>query len=527
MLAAWLIILGAAADTVSADGPPDRSYSIVTPYAEYEWWLNSWSTKNPQCKIYVDHSGQPLAEEVFYQCDHEVYQTWKETPPCSDSTEETNDCSGYYLFLADTAIREKEVTLTLPGAEAWISIINCSPETIKNYCSDIPHLLITGAEPLPNEEITAIQGKLNGIPFFCEGKTCEIPLRPTPPEGVTVEFWANSSFGDSSDHYQGRVRLLSSSKKSSNLPDGWNVDLISERWEEGAIIGCAQEWQVFPPPGALPLWLSNPSESAALVTQEPLAYLAGKLISNYLADASSCPGGGLLSNGYASPCGLSEIQHEVIQWQNSFDPLIIANAQKNGIPSGLIKRIFIQESQFWPETLDYYYQEFGFGHLTELGADAALLWNQEFFTDFCPLIIDQSYCRFGYVNLDPYYQSLLRGAFLAQIRFNQYSISPDLDPHRVDKNINYFSQTILGNCHQVGKMLTEVTGQKPGITTSYEDLWKFTLVSYNAGAGCLANAIENAADDGRSLNWEEIAAGLADYCPPAVDYVETITRDKR
>ena len=509
----------------AADGPPDRRYTITTPYTEYEWWMMRWTDKEILCEIFVDHPGKPTPNEIYYGCGEDDYQLWKDTEPCSMiGSDESGSCTGVYLYQADSALREKEVTLTLPSAEAWISIENCLPEELKNYCLEIPYLLIKGYEPLPNEEIISIQGRLDGIPFYCEGKTCQVELRPTAEDGVLIEFWTNSSFGDTSPRYTGRLRLLSSTIQSNNLPEGWKIDLVSERWKESNLRGCAERWKALPAPGALPGWLSFPSSPEQLATDQPLAYLAGKLIVNNLADASSCPDYGLLENGYASPCGLAEVRPEVVQWQNSFDPLIYQAAQESSLPPILLKRIFAQESQFWPETVEVYYQEFGFGHLTNLGADVTLLWNEDFYRQFCPLVISRESCRYGYVNLDQDLQALLRGALLSKTTINRSTIALGIDPEQALQNIDLFSQTILGNCNQVGQMLENTTEQLPGLAASYEDLWRFTLASYYGGAGCLAYAIDSTAGDGNPLTWEHVSAHLEQECPPAVNYVESITR---
>lgn len=517
--------LSASIPPAAADGPPDRKYSITTPYTEYEWWMIRWSDKEILCKFFIDHPGQPTPNEVYYGCGQEDYQFWEETSPCGKShTSESSSCKGSYLYQADSALREKTVELNLPGAEAWITIENCLPEDLKQYCGEIPYLLITGYEPLPNEQITSIQGKLDGIPFFCEGKTCEVDLRPTSDHGVIIEFWANSSFGDTSPTYTGRLRLQSSSKKSTNLPDGWKIELISERWKEGNLRECAERWKALPAPGALPTWLSIPSDPEHLSTEQSLAYLAGKLIINNLAHPGSCPNYGLLENGYASPCGLEEVKEEVIQWQNSFDTLIYQAARDISLPPVLLKRIFAQESQFWPETVEVYYQEYGFGHLTNLGADVTLLWNQDFYQQFCPLVISRETCRVGYVNLVPETQALLRGALLAQTTFNITTIAPEIEIDQARQNILLFAQTVLASCNQVGHMIEITTETLPGLAASYEDLWRITLANYYGGAGCVANAVQAAQDAGHPLTWEHIAAGLETNCPPAVDYVESITR---
>jgi hypothetical protein len=59
---------------------------------------------------------------------------------------------------------------------------------------------------------------------------------------------------------------------------------------------------------------------------------------------------------------------------------------------------------------------------------------------------------------------------------------------------------------------------------SYEDLWKYTLVNYNAGPGCLGDAVEGADGQGLELTWENVSSFLPGVCAGAIDYVDDISR---
>jgi hypothetical protein len=86
----------------------------------------------------------------------------------------------------------------------------------------------------------------------------------------------------------------------------------------------------------------------------------------------------------------------------------------------------------------------------------------------------------------------------------------------------------LANCEQAGKIVENVTGDKPGLTTDFETMWKFTLVNYNAGSGCLSDAVTNAYDPSidQTVSWDNVAANLNLFCPGAVDYVNDISTDR-
>jgi hypothetical protein len=124
--------------------------------------------------------------------------------------------------------------------------------------------------------------------------------------------------------------------------------VISSQWQGNEIATCAEIWQAFPPVGGVPDWLSTPEDPAFLASEEPYSYLAGRLIAEGVVDASSCPSGGLLSNGYADNCGLEVAMPEVIEWQNQFDDQIMDVALNSKVPAQLLKNLFALESQFWP-----------------------------------------------------------------------------------------------------------------------------------------------------------------------------------
>jgi hypothetical protein len=58
----------------------------------------------------------------------------------------------------------------------------------------------------------------------------------------------------------------------------------------------------------------------------------------------------------------------------------------------------------------------------------------------------------------------------------------------------------------------------------YEDLWRFTLVNYNGGPGCLSDAIKKTYSSGRPLTWDNVIQYLEPgACQISVEYVEDIT----
>ena len=510
----------------AADEPYNRQTEIVTAFTQYEWWLSRWSDNRLVCRIYTDHEGWPTPNEIQTYCGQTLYQQWKDTQPCAGAEEgDTAACGGLYLHQIAATPQEHTVLINLPEPEVWLALSGCEDTLRANVCARIPTLVLTGKEPLPNEYITAINGTLDGEPFSCPGDRCEIPLQATDTRGVEVVFWADSSYGDSSRKYDALVRVVDTGIPADGSAPGWYVDVLSDRWNGGEPpSSCAQAWESFPALGEPLPWLANPDTPDALVSREPYVYLAGRLIAYGLADASSCPDGGLLPNGWASACGLEVARGEVDAWQNQFDSQIIAAAQTYNLPAQLLKNLFAQESQFWPGAVrDLKIQEFGMGHLTEQGADAVLLWNPDFFAQFCPLVLDAEACNRGYDALPEEDKATLRGAVTLSVNPSCEDCPSGIDLSQLDFSIEVFAQTVEANCSQAGQVIENITGSVPGQAASYEDLWRFTLANYHAGPGCLYHALEETRKGGDNLTWENVSRHFEPGCQTAVTFVENVT----
>ena len=507
LVLASVLVFSMVAASIQASEKPSRSTEIIVPYDQYEWWLIRWSTNQPECQIFTDHDGLPNADDVLIHCGEDLYETWYETETCPEAVSKNGDtaiCKGLYLHLISSTPQEQIVEVDLPTAEAWINLTGCTPIPPENRCENLPNLLFIGEEPLPNESITQIQGTFNDIPFVCPpGDTCEIPLRPTPLDGVIVEFWADSSYGNSSEHYTAFVRVVDGGVATAPGTGGWFVDVMSNRWLGEQPSTCAQAWDAFLPIGGeIPLWLTSPDEPELLESDEPYAYLAGRLIAHQVVDASACPANGLETNGYANTCGLETARPEVTTWQNQFDEEIVNVSNETGISAQLMKNLFAQESQFWPGVYREA-EEYGFGQLTEKGADTVLLWNETFYFQFCPLVLTSETCGAGYSQLGEENQNLLRGALATGVNADCADCPAGIDLSHADFTIQLFAQTIKANCMQTGQIISNHTGLPPGDVSSYEALWRYTLVNYHAGPGCLSDAIKSARSSGQVINWRK------------------------
>jgi hypothetical protein len=152
------------------------------------------------------------------------------------------------------------------------------------------------------------------------------------------------------------------------------------------------------------------------------------------------------------------------------------------------------------------------------------MWNPPFFYQFCPLVMDSYSCRNGYLGLDEEGQKYIRRALISAVNANCEGCPLGIDLDRARFSINVFAHTLLANCGQAGQLVRNYKGGAPGDSATYEDLWKFTLVNYNAGPGCLGDALEGAYTSGQAFTWENISTHFPPACAGAVGYVEEISR---
>jgi len=511
------------------DKTPDRKAIINVAFVTYEWWLLTWQNSQLVCTIYVEHEGWPKPEEVKFYCGDQITRDWLATNPCvfSDEITKPEQCPGFYLHFISATPGEREIEVELLPPIVSIDIADCDPQPPENRCDTLPRLQLIGKEPLPNEQIINIQGTIGTEYFSCKGDECTVPLPATGINGVEVTFWADSSFGDSTEKYTAKIRVVpwgdfvAPDTETEDDPY-WYVDVLSTQYLRKTESTCSHIWSAFPPIGGPPSWLSSPDHPDALISNQPYYFLAGSLIRQGLVDASDCPGGGLQPSGYANQCGLETARPEVNEWQNQFDSEIVRIAKDTGVPAQLMKNIFSRESQFWPGYA-VNYNEGGLGHLSDLGADTVLLWNPSFFTQFCPLVLDTTVCQRGFGNLDISHQEMLRGALVQNVTAACPECPLGIDLRQANFSISIFARSLLANCEQVGRIIYNTTRRTAGEVSFYEDLWRFTLINYNAGPGCLSDAIERTHSRRLPLTWENVIDHLEPgVCEMGITYVEDI-----
>lgn len=509
-----------------ADPPgPDRYSVTVVDYTKYFWWLIHWGESDVECKIVTDHEGLPTPGDIYIDCGEDLYEKWIKQKPCLKV--DVADCKGFYLQLAGTKPAQKEVSTKLPPPSVQVTLENCDPvyTSSTSICDSEPILVLTGTEPLPGYQIISIEGLYEGQPFICDA-LCRLQLPVTDEDGFIIQFWANSSYGDSSEMFEAQVRVAVT---DAGDPDRlfWYVDVLSSQWVGVPIASCVEAWGALPPVGGPPEWLSTPTQSESLGTDISYNYLSAQLIRAGAVDVSACPDGGLLpdsglEDGGASACGLEAAREAVTAWQNQFDSIILNVSKDTGVPAHLLKNLFAIESQFWPgRSLR---DDIGLGQLTERGADTALMWNPPFFQQFCPLVMDSAECRKGYLHLDEEQQEYVRLALIDYVNATCETCPLKIDLDRANFSIGVFAHAMLANCEQAGQLVKNITGGEAGNAASYEDLWKFTLVNYNAGPGCLGNALDVTYGQDQELTWENLSTHLEPACQGAIDYVNDVSR---
>jgi hypothetical protein len=240
-------------------------------------------------------------------------------------------------------------------------------------------------------------------------------------------------------------------------------------------------------------------------------------------DVTGCPDDGLLPSGAATECGIDQARAAMTEWQNQFDELIHSVARETGVPAQLLKNLFSRESQFWP-TDPSGRTDVGLGQLTENGADTTLLWNQPFFEQFCPLVLDNDTCQKGYPFLEEQDQLTLRGALVSSVDATCAECPLGIDLNRAYFSIAIFAQTLVANCEQTAYIVKQQSGLPTSEAATYENMWRFTLVNYNAGPGCLQLALEDTVNANEPLEWGYLMTHLTPVCIGAQDYVADISR---
>jgi hypothetical protein len=143
----------------------------------------------------------------------------------------------------------------------------------------------------------------------------------------------------------------------------------------------------------------------------------------------------------------------------------------------------------------------------------ALRWDNDLYRQVCEgLLFD---CSIPYASLPSWQQAVVRGGMIRSINAECSECRYGIDLSTAQLSIPIMSQLLRSNCSQV-KYITDLMN----VSSAYEDMWKFTLVSYHSGYQCLFDAINSTRKAGLPVNWGNVSPRIS--CGGASDYVNSL-----
>jgi hypothetical protein len=451
-----------------------------------------------------------------------------------------SELAGSLLQLANTVTPSRvQPTSTLPSATPTLVPLNnlLTPAGVfspglyafiqaPNGVVSKPYVILTAFSSLPRTESVFIVGLLNSQEFICDRSPCLISLQSS----ARLVFSARTAAGAGSDEVIASVNV-------TQTQGGYLVTIASVNVFTSFTDSCSITWGVEDETNAS--WNDFVQFPYQLNTKKTLHTLATQLILNGIVDTKDCPAGGLsLSLNWPTGCGLERASSAMIAWQNQFDEHIWLASKNQGIPPKILKTLIEVESQFWPGNARFYLDEYGLGQLNQLGVDVLLRRDPTLYQQVCASVL--SNCTTPYISLDPSQQALIRGAVVkladASCATCQYGI--DLD--KAKESVSLLAMLLRANCEQVDVILalaakahadkdadaatatavaaTVAAGEGNIAKTTYEDLWRFTLVAYHSGLNCLQTAVNEVEKNNLSMTWENVSRELR--CRGGTDYVD-------
>lgn len=481
--------------------PPNRrTLYRIRETMRHHWMLTRLDEQKVNCNIYMSQVGEPADREVLGFCGMQVYRQWL-GGVCKQTNDRQTPCEGLTLHYIGPIEEQLDVSINLPGAVAYSDLVNCAPWGV---CAEQPKLIFKGLEPLATHQIALVHVEVDdGQEFICADQSCMVTLPFTTADGGEATYYVTSSYGDDSLKTTFKYRNF-------DLGDGtYLFQMIGSEWDFYVPVGAAQ-WGFFPELDiSLTPWLDEVRSTDELRTTQDYAFLAGVLIQRGDVSASDCSDGGLLFNGAASACGIERAREQVIEAQNRFDAQILAAANANQIPAKLLKGLIGQESQFWNGWVIK--GEYGYGQMTDEGADLLLTWNVEAFLALCIPAYGVNDCAWGYSELADYPRAYLRGLALQDIG--------------TEHEFDLIAKTLASAAGQSGQIVRNVSGDEPGDVMSYREMWMLSLALYHGGGGCVGTAVQEAYDAGEILSWGSISEYLLGDCQLIASYPYQVIRN--
>lgn len=356
---------------------------------------------------------------------------------------------------------------------------------------DVSTAVITASEPIWGEKITRLEARINDVPVVCEDNPCQIELRHNIS---TLEYWAESSYGDSTGNHRALIRLRDDFNViGDHTYSGWNA---TDR--------IPNVWMTFPPKTP-PGWLIQAGANS-LETDLPYTYLAGKMILSGSLGVPDCENFGIIpySGGYADSCGLEFAREYVQRQQNVYNGRIVQASRESGVPPWILKGIISQESQFWPGAHGHY-GEYGLFQLSRIGADTLLRWSGDCYVSYCSELFDDCDVM-GYDNREDWEKEALIT-----------SVMGDAD------DISLLGDVLTANAAQVAQLIENYLREsKPGQIMSYESLWKLTIVNYHAGPEFTAAVLHQIKVRDVDPSWYQLEKAIRDLNPGVLSYLYNV-----
>ena len=384
------------------------------------------------------------------------------------------------------------------------------------------YVILSAFSSLPTQVSIVIRGFVNTEEFICTASPCAINLQTSS----RLVFAAYADSGESSETVIASVSV-------TRTDDGYLVTIDSVSQFRTFNNSCSIAWGVFDESNAT--WDDFVQFPYELHTKKTLHNLATQLLLNGIVDASDCPTGGLsLGLNWPTACGLERSSSAMIEWQNRFDEHIWLASSHHGIPPKILKTLIEIETQFWPGNSRFYLDEYGLGQVNQLGVDVLLRRDPTLYQKVCPSVLSD--CSRPYLSLEPQQQAMIRGAVVRLMDITCADCEYGFDLNKAKESISILAMLFRANCQQVDLLLQLADVPDPDAdaatataaaatiaaggdtdTTSYEDLWRFTFLSYHSGLNCFQEALIATRKAHRPFTWENVEERLK--CRGGADYV--------
>ena len=385
-----------------------------------------------------------------------------------------------------------------------------------------PYVILSAFYTLPTQVSIIIRGFINTEEFVCTASPCAINLQTSS----RIVFAAYADTGEASGTVFASVSV-------TQTDDGYLVTIDSVSQFHTFTNACAIVWNAFDLSNAA--WDDFVQFPYELHTKKTLHNLATQLLVNGIVDASDCPAGGLsLGLSWPTACGLERASSAMIEWQNQYDGHIWLASRDQGIPPKILKTLIEIETQFWPGNSRVFLDEYGLGQVNQLGVDALLRRDPTIYQRICPSVLSD--CLRPYISLEPQQQAMIRGALVRLMDVTCADCEYGFDLNKARESISLLAMLFRANCQQVDDIIRIADVPDPDAdaatataavatlsaggntdTTSYEDLWRFTLLSYHSGPNCLQEALISARKAHEPFIWETVEERLK--CRGGADYV--------